>query len=544
MTGLRQAIRRLLRGAQTTRFLAWLGIDARRYWILIDLFGELSDRGEVLDQLGTQGVALKGAMWLYGAYSALLSILLLLIQPSIATFYSLFLWFTAFVLFSILLSEAGNSLVNPAESLVLAHQPIDGATYTAAKLSHLGRIILYLVPGLNLVPAFAGLLMPGCRWFDPALHLAAALVVGFLAGFLCCALYGWLMRLLPVRRLRAAGQFAGALPFFFFMASQPLTRLFKHLKIPHLPPVPPAVRIALAAAFGCCAIAVVFLGIRSLSADYLIRVTQMMHGGSPAPSGARKSRIGDLVAKFSGGQPGRAGYLFVSCMARRDFQFLRQVAFSAVGVTLGFVPIIGRDWRTDPFLHRFTSVHLLPHVLGAALFFVCAFLPYGADFKGAWWFLLVPAGAFRRFARGIHAALWIHLVAIPHSLALLIFAWPWGWRHAGLFVAYSMAVASFYLALELRLIEAVPFSLQINPKRTVAELPLFLLAAVLISVAVGLQYFLLFRNAATVAAAAAMVGAAAWHLTRGSLEGFAESMRYSLGLVSGESATLFREIDS
>jgi hypothetical protein len=29
----------------------------------------------------------------------------------------------------------------------LAHQPIEGATYTAAKLTHLLRILLHLVPG-------------------------------------------------------------------------------------------------------------------------------------------------------------------------------------------------------------------------------------------------------------------------------------------------------------------------------------------------------------------------------------------------------------
>ena len=56
-----------------------------------------------------------------------------------------------------LLSETANSLVNPVEGLVLAHYPINGATYTAAKLTHLLRILSYTVPALNLLPALAGL---------------------------------------------------------------------------------------------------------------------------------------------------------------------------------------------------------------------------------------------------------------------------------------------------------------------------------------------------------------------------------------------------
>ncbi len=75
--------------------------------------------------------------------------------------------FTAFLLVTVLISEAGNSLLNPAEAMVLAHQPISGATYTAAKLSHLLSIVLYLVPGINLVPALAGSDVEGCSLVLP-----------------------------------------------------------------------------------------------------------------------------------------------------------------------------------------------------------------------------------------------------------------------------------------------------------------------------------------------------------------------------------------
>ena len=38
---------------------------------------------------------------------------------------------------------------------------------------------------------------------------------------------------------------------------------------------------------------------------------------------------------------------------------------------------------------------------------------------------------------------------IPHVILLISLAWFWGIWHAGLFVAYSLAAASVYLALEL-----------------------------------------------------------------------------------------------
>ena len=69
--------------------------------------------------------------------------------------------------------ETGNSLVNPVEAAVLAHQPISGATYTAAKLTHLITVVLYLVAGLNVAPALAGLTLKGAPWFYPLAHMAS-----------------------------------------------------------------------------------------------------------------------------------------------------------------------------------------------------------------------------------------------------------------------------------------------------------------------------------------------------------------------------------
>jgi hypothetical protein len=172
---------RLLRGPRASRFLKALGIDARRYWLLMDSFGELSERGEMLDQLGRNGVALKVIAWWYGAFFGLFSILMVLARVPLASYSSPFLIVTALFLLAILLSETGNSLVNPVEGLVLAAQPTNGATYTAAKLTHLLRIILYLATAMNAVPALAGLGLKQSSWSYPFLHLLASLAVGIVA---------------------------------------------------------------------------------------------------------------------------------------------------------------------------------------------------------------------------------------------------------------------------------------------------------------------------------------------------------------------------
>ena len=81
MSGLLEALSRWLRGPLVSSLLRRLGIDPKQYWLLIDLFGELSERGEMLDQLGLNGVALATVAWLFVFCSVGLALLLLLIEP-------------------------------------------------------------------------------------------------------------------------------------------------------------------------------------------------------------------------------------------------------------------------------------------------------------------------------------------------------------------------------------------------------------------------------------------------------------------------------
>lgn len=543
MNAILQAVERFLRGPRVSRLLVRFGIDPERYWLLMDLFHELSERGEMLDQLGRNGVALETAAWLYFGLSAFMSLMLLVTQTALAAYFATFLILTAVLLLAVLLSEAGNSLVNPVEGLVLAHQPINGATYTATKLSHLLRIILYLVPGLNAVPALAGLFLKGSAWYYPLVHLAATFVAGLAAALLCCALFGWLVRFIPARRLKAAGQFASTLPFLGMMWLQQIRQFFAHLAVGKWLPAGPAVRWGLAAALGVATVAAVVLGLRSLSADYLIRVSSMTRGGPAAGSNVRTSRIGAVVSRFFGGQPGRAGFAFVSRMMLRDWQFRRQFIPMFVYVLIGLVPLLASGWRTDPFARKFAPMHMLPHVTGILLFFVCILLPYGGDYKGSWLFLVAPSRAIGGFARGVHALLWIDVIVIPHLVLLPLLAWAWGILHAGLFLAYSLAAASMYLALDLRRIDGAPFTRQADASRGSVLLPLMILGAIVVAIAVGIQYFLVFRSPAIVAATTAAIATGAFLVTRASLGAFTISIRYNLGLASAEVGALFKEVD-
>jgi hypothetical protein len=488
-------------------------------------------------------MALKTAAWLYFAGSALFTPILVMSRPEPGAYSAVFLFFTTLLLVSVLMLETANSLMNPVEAAVLTHQPISGATYTAAKLTHLLRIVFYLVPGLNAVPAFGGLALQGAAWWFPALHLLVALIAGLLAALLCCAVFGWLIRFVPPQRLKATGQIVAGLPFFAFIWAPHIRRWVAGSVIFDWIPEQTVLQWALGAVLAAAGFYVCVLGLRALSADYMIRVSSIARAGSTAGARAKRSRLEEAVARYFGGQPARAGYSFVWRMVRRDWQFRRQL-IPLAPLLLVMLPLAVTGWRTDPFSGRFTSMHVIPHAFGMLLFFICNFLEFGNDYKGAWLFLLAPAPSFRGFVRGVYAALWIRMVVLPHVVMLLGLVWAWGVWHAALFVAYSMAIASAFLALELRLMEAAPFSRQADASRGAVMLPLMIGGGIGISIVVGLQHFLIFRSPAVVMLVTAGAGIAAYFLTRSSLHAYEVSIRYHLSLLSAESGTLYKEVNT
>jgi hypothetical protein len=293
---------------------------------------------------------------------------------------------------------------------------------------------------------------------------------------------------------------------------------------------------------GLAALAAVVLGLRSLSGDYLVRVSGIAHGSSNVKAQSRRSRLSDLVARFFGGPPARAAFEYVPRMMRRDWQFRRQLIPLAVPMIMPLV-FLARALRTSPFSGKFTAAHVLPHAFGMVFYLICTMIVYGSDYKGAWVFLLAPSRALGGFARGVHAALWIRAVVAPHLALLVALVWFWGVRDAALFVAFSMAVASLYLGVEIRSIEATPFTRQPVAASNPYAFLVLVLGGMIVAVAVGLQYFLLFRSALAVMIATVVIGAAAYFATRSSLGTLETTMRFTLGLESGETGSIYKEID-
>ncbi|HUA57442.1 MAG TPA: hypothetical protein VML19_01725 [Verrucomicrobiae bacterium] len=538
-------LNRLLRGRAATRLLERLGIQPRQYWLLADLFGELAERREMLGNLGTNKSALKMNAMILGAMTGFMAVLLILSNSVHAV--SLWLYFAAFggltgvLMLGMLFSETGNSLVNPAEGMTLVHQPINGATYTAAKLTHLTRIVLFLSPALNAIPALGGLLL-GAPWYYPLLHLAATFVLSMVIALMCCAVFGWLIRFVPARRLKTAGQVAEIFPWSMFMVVQNGQNLFRHVHFERWLPSSAAAGWGWGSAIVLGSAAAVAMGLRNLSGDYLVRVSAIMHGPSGAKSKVRRSWTSDLVARLFGGPSSRAGFEFLSRMVRRDWQLRRQLLpmLPSVGV---LVAVSWRHLAASPFEREFTGAHVLPHFFGMFLFILCPMIVYGSDFKGAWVFLLAPAGAFRGFTRGLYAFLWVRLIVIPHLAILAVTICVWGPVRAVVYTAYSLAVASVYAGLVIRLIEGVPFSRQPQPTRQNYLLPIMFIGSVVIAIAVAVQYFLLFRSMAAVVAVTPALAIAAWLVTRHSLRTVETNIVYDLNLIANDGRVMFSEVE-
>jgi hypothetical protein len=144
----------------------------------------------------------------------------------------------------------------------------------------------------------------------------------------------------------------------------------------------------------------------------------------------------------------------------------------------------------------------------------------------------------------VHAFLWIAAILLPHLVVLVVLIRNWGPVDALLFVAFSLAIASIYLALDLRMVEGVPFGKPVDTSRGAVLMPVMMAGGVAIAIIVAIQHFLLFHSRPLVLAVTLLAAAAAWFLTRSSLHTFEVSIRYNLGLVSQESTMLYKEIDA
>jgi len=538
--------RRLVRGPAATRVLARLGIDPHRYWLVYDLFGTLSARQEVT-MLGAD-YSLRSAALLWFLLSGFVSLVAYVTGASPTGYLLFLLGITAFLLGVHLVSEVAENLVNPVAELTLAHQPVTAATWSAAKLSHLVKVVVFLVGGMNVLPALVGAFLAHAGWAPrlayPVLHLLAALGVGLVVALLCCSLFGWLVRFVPVGRLKAVAAVAQVLPLvafwlYYFARNQPGQAPEAGTTSLEMPAAlrtaveatPGGIRGLLAAAGAIVAVGAVGFGLRALSSAHLLRIAGSMRSGVRTPR-RRRRRLpgaGPWVARLAGGPAARAGYEYVRALLLRDWQFLRNTGMNAAGILamVLVVPVVGRE--ISPFRpgDDFALAHMLPHAAGFATLFACRFLAFGNDHKGAWTFSAAPESSLRPFAAGVYAALWVVLVAAPHLVWLLFFGWHWGVPDAAGFVIYSVAVASLYLAGALRLTDGLPFGRPSPGTRTSLPISLGLGVFLVGGIAVGIQ-LLLFRSVVAVAAATLVVAAGAYLLARLTLHGLASRIASSL----------------
>ena len=538
--------RRLFRGPEFAALLRRFGIEPRRYWILVDLFETLGKRQE-FTRMGSDAYSMRTLTIIWFFFSGVLSVVMAAFGANAGVYLLVFLALTAFQLSMLLVPEIAEGLVNPVEGLILAHQPVNGATWLAAKLTHLIRIVVYVVAGVNVLPALVPLLGPSGVGFRPLvypiMHLVAALGTGLVVGFLCCSLFGWLVRFVPVRRLKAAAAMVQVIPMFiaaglqFLSASGALVNELPGWFMSIEPAeawlgIGNAVPGGIPALLGVMVIALITVsavsGMRALSVDHLIRVSSLMHSGARVRRRVRRGwSLGPRIARFAGGQAGRAGYEYLRSMVLRDWQFRKNMAINTPYPLIGLIALLVAGTETTPFAAGFAYTHFLPHLIGVMVLFTCLFLAYGNDNKAVWSFAIVPDSSFRPFARGIHGGLWLLLVVFPNFICFLVLTWSWGVRDALWVIAFSTAVASLYLAVGLRLIDGTPFGKQTPPARQVVTMAMAMIYLMVVGVAIGVQY-LVFRSVVAVAAVTIMVSVVACFLTMATLADFESRIRQSL----------------
>lgn len=485
----------------------------------------LGSRRELTSQFGMHGPALgmlAGLGLLMGGFVALLTISGQVRARDIIMICQLA---TAFMLVPLLVSEAADALLNPAEASVLAHRPVGNATYLAAKVTYLLGFSLTIAWAFNLLPALAGVGLDGTAWFYPLTHLAAASSGAVFTALATCGVFGVVFRALPISRVRNAAlwvQLAGgiAVPLV-----PHLSRLFNvrpdfDAAVWSLVPISWFTAIALAGqdggqrlylAFALPSMAVsavlVAAGFGALTQGYMTRVSTIQRSRHP-PARRRVAAgwLAPILAWVTGSRAGLGAGLFVSKMALRDWQFRRAAMRGAVPMVMLMLFSMRRGLRS-PFDEGpgFTMAHVLPHIVGAALLTAADFLPFSDHYKARWIFLTVPASGLRGCVRGSVAVIWVVGAVMP---SLVLFAatsivWPVG--HAGVFAGYCLAVWSFYIGAFAWIQSGLPFTRPPDPARAAGNVSTMFGFLILALILGGIQAVWVFPHPVRIAVAATLL---------------------------------------
>jgi hypothetical protein len=538
------------------------GVHSQQYQVLVDLFGTLGERKELLGNLGMDRHAMNITslgLLIPGGFIALLAFG----SGSLATFNMITLAFSSLLLVMLLVMEASNSFFNPAEVAVLAHRPIAGSTYFAAKLTYLVLVVLRATVALNGPAALTGLVKPEARWFYPVTHVIAACAAGLFLALMTCAVLGLLFRIVPASRVRSAAlwvQFVvSALPLGFSAARRPLERLMATIA-PHTSGVdwsfvpitwfnamamvgqgggrvslrwPAAISMAVSAIF-------IGFGVRSLSAGYMTRIGGVMRSRGSRWRVPLRAPIGRSVRTLSGRPSGQAAAGFMSCMMRRDWQFRRGLIPLAVPVLLMLPALLRTATGTSPFgAGRFSAIGLLPVLLSVVTLVMCQVLSYSDHYRGAWIFVITPASGLRGFVRGVYWSIWLPFLALPFAVVMTICSVYWGIADAALFAAYGLAFSSLMFGLQLLLLEALPFTCPPSAERSAAIVSFIMFGPVAAGIAWVLQAYFIFRSRLTTMLAAVVFAWAAKVTAEYMLRLLDSKARHALGRQGGGPAEMF-----
>lgn len=507
--------------------LARVGVSPSQYQLLVDLFETLGERKELFGNLGMDRHAMRLttlALVLPGGLLALTAFG----SSSLASYNMAVLALSSLVLVLLLVMEASNSFFNPAEVAVLAHRPIAGSTYFAAKLTYLFLVVLRAEAALNGPAALAGLIKPDAQWFYPITHMAAACTLGLFLALACCALFGLLFRIVPPSKLRSAVLWlhlvvvtAPLLANLAWPLRRSLTTALPNASSLDWSFIPllwfnalatvgqggPVVAIGWSAVAGMAvSAAFVVYGVRALSAGYMTRIVGAMRSAGGRRKRRRRSVGAKLVRVLTGRPSGQAAYDFVLRMMRRDWQFRRAAMQSVLFLLVAGPAVVLSGRATSPFDadSRMPLIGLLPELLPFLTFGICSLLAYSDHHRAAWIFGGMTDDARRNFVRGVYWSLWLPFVATPFVACAVFFSWHWGAFDATLFAAYGLAVASCLFGLQVLLIEGLPFGSPPKPERPFTLLPLILFGPVVIGVAWFVQGRFIFHSRLTTAVAAVL----------------------------------------
>jgi hypothetical protein len=538
------------------------GVHPEQYQLLVDLFGTLGDRKELLGNLGmdrhAKNITSLGLL-IPGGFIALIAFG----SGSLATFNMVTLALSSLMLLMLLVMEASNSFFNPAEVAVLAHRPIAGSTYFAAKLSYLVLVVVRATVALNGPAAFTGLVKPEARWFYPVTHVIAACAAGLFLALMTCAVLGVLFRIVPASRVRSAALWVqlvvSMLPLGFNVARRPLEQLMVAIA-PRTSGVdwsfvpiiwfnavattgqggglvslrwPAAVSMIVSAIF-------IGFGVRSLSAGYMTRIVGVMRSRGSRWRVPIRSPLGRMVRTLSGRPSGQAAMGFMSCLMRRDWQFRRGIIPLAVPLLLMVPALLRIAAGTSPFGDgRFSVVGFLPVLVSVVTLVVCQILSYSDYHRGAWIFVITPASGLRGFVRGVYWSIWLAFLALPFAVVMIICSAYWGVADAALFAAYGLAFASLMFGLQLLLLDALPFTCPPNAERSAAIVSFILFGPVAAAIAWVLQAHFIFRSRLTTALAAVVFAWAAKVTAAYTLRLLDIKARHALGRQGGGPPEMF-----